>query len=91
MRRVLLVAMIVLGVIFLAAGTAQASDTITAVISPTGDGTVTSSTSCTQGPGAWQSLTVSGSALNLSDSLDLSITAVTTAKRMTVCVAGTVN
>jgi hypothetical protein len=56
-----------------------------------GASAVTSSTPCTQGPGGWQTLTVSGSALNLSDSLDLSITAVTTTKRLTVCVAGTVN
>jgi hypothetical protein len=52
---------------------------------------ITSSVACTSTPGTWQSLTVSGSSLALGDSLDLSITAATTAKRLTVCVAGTVN
>jgi len=52
---------------------------------------VTTSVACTSTPGTWQSLTVSGSSLALGDSLDLSITAATTAKRLTVCVAGTVN
>jgi trimeric autotransporter adhesin len=52
---------------------------------------VTTSVACNSTPGTWQPLTVSGTSLALGDSLDLSISAVTTARRLTVCVAGTVN
>jgi hypothetical protein len=52
---------------------------------------VTTSVACTSVPGSWQTLTVSSSALALGDELDLSITAASTSKRLTVCVAGTVN
>ncbi len=52
---------------------------------------ITTNVGCTSTPGTWQALTVSGSSLALGDSLDLSITGVPTAKRLTVCVAGTVN
>jgi len=52
---------------------------------------ITSSVACTTTPGTWQNLTLSGTTLALGDSLDLSITAASTAKRLTVCVAGAVN
>jgi hypothetical protein len=52
---------------------------------------ITTSVACTSAPGTWQTLTVSGTSLGLGDSLDLSIAGVTTAKRLTVCLAGTVN
>jgi hypothetical protein len=52
---------------------------------------VTTSVACTSTPGTWQTLSVSGASLALGDSLDLSISAATTARRLTVCVAGTVN
>jgi hypothetical protein len=52
---------------------------------------VTGSVACTAVPGAWQSLSLSTTSLALNDSFDLSITAVTTSKRMTVCVASSIN
>ena len=52
---------------------------------------ITASVLCNTGPGSWQALSISTSSLALNDSLDLNITAASTAKRLTVCVAGTVN
>jgi hypothetical protein len=53
---------------------------------------VTNSTSCSTASG-WQTLTLNGtpSLAALTDQLDLSITGTPTAKRLTVCAAGTVN
>jgi hypothetical protein len=50
-------------------------------------------TACTSTPGsAFQTLSLNGTpSLALNETLDLSITTATTAKRLTVCVAGTVN
>jgi hypothetical protein len=58
-----------------------------------GTAITSAATACTSTPGsAFQTLTLNGTpSLALNDTLDLSITAATTAKRLTVCVAGTVN
>ena len=53
---------------------------------------MTTSTACSAAPGSWTTLPVSTSALALTDSLDLSITAVSgTPHRLTVCLSATVN
>jgi hypothetical protein len=52
---------------------------------------VTASVSCTAIPGTWQNVGLGTTALAAGDSLDLAITLTPTAKRVTICLAATVN